>query len=121
MISAYHCGNCPIVGCNERTNSTVDFISDIRKQNIIEEFISKHGCLSHPLAQAALREEGAKQEREGVFSFIRDFIATHVPEGGCPFGKMNSEECLDVRDGQCEICIIDHAIESLRWQHGKKD
>ena len=62
-----------------------------------------------------------EQERERVFSFIRDFVATHVPDGGCPFGKMNSEECLDVRDGQCEICIIDHATESLRGQHGKKD
>jgi len=85
------------------------------------ETTKRYGCASHPLAQAALRKEGAKQERERVFSFIRDFVATHVPDGGCPFGKMNSEECLDVRDGQCEICIIDHAIESLRGQHGKKD
>lgn len=42
-----NCTTCNIAGCHERTNHTVDFISDIRKQNIIEEFICKHGCASH--------------------------------------------------------------------------
>lgn len=82
--------------------------------------IDEEECnVSDPCHRKAIRdrehdEQVKREAREEVFSFIRDFIATHVPEGGCPFGKMNSEECLDVRDGQCEICIIDHAIESLR-------
>lgn len=58
--------------------------------------------------------EGAAAERERVVTFIRDFIASHIPEGSCPFDKMNSDECLNVRDGQCEVCIIDHAIDELK-------
>ncbi|MDD3019833.1 MAG: hypothetical protein PHX61_02485 [Alphaproteobacteria bacterium] len=61
-----------------------------------------------------------KDEREKVLKFIRTFIAENPLDGSCPFNKMNSEECLDKRDGQCEICVIDHAIESLNRCEGSK-
>jgi len=62
------CETCKAVGCNDRTNTTVDFISDIRRQNIIEDFISRHGCASHTDAShpAASEQEIRADERKKV-------------------------------------------------------
>jgi hypothetical protein len=51
--------------------------------------------------------------QEKTLKFIREFVAEHPLDGSCPFDKMNSDECLNKRDGQCGVCVIDHAIESL--------
>ena len=56
----------------------------------------------------------AQAASEEVLVFIRSFVLDNPLDGSCPFDKMNSEECLNKRDGQCEICVIDHAIESFR-------
>lgn len=54
-------------------------------------------------------------------TFIRKFVAEHPLDGSCPFDKMNSDECLNIRDGQCEVCVVDHAIESHRQQAGEQE
>jgi len=69
--SEYHCGNCPNTECVY--NHLKDHIGRARKWNGKElkhveftprSFTEECGCASHPSAQAALRAEGAKQERE---------------------------------------------------------
>lgn len=59
-------------------------------------------------------EQIRRQERERVLDEIRKFYSD-LPEyeAGCPFGKMNSDECIGV-EGDCETCILNHALESLR-------
>jgi hypothetical protein len=56
----------------------------------------------------------AKEATLATAAFIRKFVAEHPLDGSCPFDKMNSDECLNIRDGQCEVCVVDHAIDSLR-------
>ncbi len=80
-------------------------------------WLEKHDAV----IRAAAKAEGAKEEREKTTTFLREFVATHISDGDCPFGKMNSPECLEVRGGQCETCIIDHAIESLRSGEVQKE
>lgn len=54
-----------------------------------------------------------REERDRIFKYVRVFVQEHPLDGSCPFDKMNSPECI-IKDGQCEVCVVDHAIRSLR-------
>jgi len=75
MTSAYHCGNCP----NRIINPNDDWFCKVDGEELAGEIevetTKRYGCASHPLAQAALREEGAKQERERILEKIHKKIA----------------------------------------------
>lgn len=64
--------------------------------------------------------DGAKTEREKVLKeLIEYYSGLPEHEASCPFDKMNSDECRGM-EGDCETCIFNHAIESIRKQEQKK-
>jgi hypothetical protein len=112
MTSAYHCGNCPfsvspqlgIIACE---NNPLGEYRVLTKGEMNAHY--EMGCLSHPLAQAALREEGAKQERGRVL--------TEMGLNCWGEYQMNNRRCIICQIG--DRCYDKR--ESLRGQHGKKD
>ena len=108
MTSAYHCGNCP----NRIINPNDDWFCKVDGEELAGEIevetTKRYGCASHPLAQAALREEGAKQERERVLKEFEEVIRLH-----------DVDELL-YADLYNEFLKI-WKVQSLRGQHGKKD
>lgn len=105
MTSAYHCGNCP----NRIINPNDDWFCKVDGEELAGEIevetTKRYGCASHPLAQAAMREEGAKQEREEVLDTFLDRLWTSITiHPDSPEGK-----------------VIKTIVKSLRGQHGKKD
>ena len=87
MTSEYHCGNCPEKECwmhpihEEEIMVGKNALVDPQDFCAVHDHTFLRGCLSHPSAQAALRAEGAKQERERTCICNFDVLSIGVNEG----------------------------------------
>lgn len=108
--SAYHCGNCP----NREINPNDDWFCKVDGEGLAGEIevetTKRYGCLSHPLAQAAMREEGAKQEREQVLASLTAVFEAFEDRKRFAYSANDIIEYIDNF----------RKLESLRGQHESK-
>lgn len=98
-ISIGHVSGCDCASCHKYKSSGYYLCEDCYNQH-----------------DAAIRSEAAKAAREQTIEDLQNYYSS-LPEheASCPFDEMNSDECQGM-EGDCETCILNHAVDSLRSQ-----